>query len=146
MHKEFRQHICAFFFQDAFCDLHLMIERIHLQQVEHGTGTSGFRAHASDHNAVDPRLHKCPGAHLAGFQRHIECAPFQPPVPDNPARLADGSDLRMTQGVFVRVSTVVSARDDPAVSYNDAADRNFSERIGLLRLSDRFAHVLFIFR
>ena len=39
-----------------------------------------FGIHTADHYFIYSRLDKCPGAHLAWFQRHIHSASLQPPV------------------------------------------------------------------
>lgn len=124
------QHLAAFRFQNAPGNLHLMVKLGHFQYIQDRTCTSRLGIHAAHHYFRDTGLHNGTGAHLAGFQGHIERAFFQTPVADHFAGFVDRCDLCVRQCILVCISPVVTTTDDLTFMYNDTADGDFPQGIG----------------
>ena len=138
------QHGAAFFLQDAPFYFDLMVELLHFQKIQDGTGTACFGIHTADDCAGDAGLYDGACTHLTGFQSDIDGAAFQSPVTQLPAGLADGIDLGVGGGIVVGIPAVVAAGNDLILVYNDAADGNFVQQSGFSGLTQGFFHVFFI--
>ena len=103
-----------------------MVKLGHFQYIQDGSGASGLGIHTAHDDFGDPGLHDGTGAHLAGFQCHIEGALFQAPVADDLAGFVDRCDLRMRQRIFICIAAVITPADDLSLVYDDTTDGNFS--------------------
>ena len=137
------QHFAAFFLQHIAGHLDLVVELRHFQKIQDRACASGFWIHTADHNFTDARLNDGAGTHLAWFQRNVKGTAFQTPVSQFFARLADGVQFGVGEGVFVRVAAVVAAGNDLVLIDDDASDGDLFEGGGLLCLFDGFTHVMF---
>ena len=120
-----------------------MVKLGHFQYIQDRTCTSRLGIHAAHHYFRDTGLHNGTGAHLAGFQGHIERAFFQTPVADHFAGFVDRCDLCVRQCILVCISPVVTTTDDLTFMYNDTADGDFPQGIGFFRLLQSFLHIFF---
>ena len=126
--------------EDAVRDLNLVVELLHLEEVEDGPGAAGLGVGGADDDAVDARLDKSAGTHLAGLERDVHRAALEAPVAELAAGLADRDDLGVRERGVRREAAVEAAPDDPAVTDDDTADRDLAESHCALGLVDRFAH------
>lgn len=143
--EKFREHGGTFFFQNTPGDLYLMVKSFYLKKVHDGTCTSRLGIHTADDHLIDPGLYQCPGAHLAGFQCYIHGASLQTPVSQLPAGFAYGVQLCVGQGIFVRVSSVISSGNDLPFMDDHTANGDFLQYFCLFRLADGFFHITFLF-
>jgi hypothetical protein len=104
-----------------------MVKLGHFQYIQDGSGASGLGIHTAHDDFGDPGLHDGTGAHLAGFQCHIEGTLFQTPVTDDLAGFVDRCDLRMRQRIFICIAAVVTPADDLSLVYDDTTDGNWVE-------------------
>ena len=130
---------------DSVQDLGLMIEVRILQDIEQSPAAAGFGAGRPNDDAVDPGLDDRSGAHLAGLERTVERAPFQTPVADLFAGLADAGNLRVGKGCFVRIAPIISARNDLPFKDYDCTDRYFSDCDRFFSLFEGSLHIFFVF-
>ena len=142
--EKLRQHRRTFLFQNSLYNLYLMIKSIHLQKIHHRTCAARFGIHTADHYFIYSGLDKCPGAHLAWFQRHIHSASLQPPVSKFFTGFADCIQFCMGECIFICVSSVISTCDDLTLMHDHTADWHFFQSFCLLRLTDSFFHKTFL--
>lgn len=103
-----------------------MIELRRLQYVQDRAATASFGIHASHDHLRDAGLNDGAGAHLAGFQSHIERAVLQPPVTDYPAGFVDGGNLGVSQRTLIGIAAVIATPDHFSLVDDDAADGHFA--------------------
>ena len=110
-----------------------------------GAYGSALRIVSSEVNMTYMGLDDRAGAHIAGLEGNIQVTAEEMPGGELPAGFRDTDHLRVESRILFRLAEVVCPGDDPAVFYDDAADRGFAEIIGLLRLFERGAHVLLMY-
>src|SRR5206468_10375008 len=81
-----------------------------------------------------------PGAHSAGFERHVERAAFEPVVAERRRGFAQGLDLRVRGRVLARDRRIVAAPDDLSVLHYERADGHFTPLRRPRRDAQRLAH------
>jgi hypothetical protein len=140
------QYLATLNFSHAASDFALVIQRWHLEQIDHAAGPAGLRIRAAVDDAAKPGLHDRSCAHRAWFLGDIEIAVVQSPVVHDTFGLRDCQYLCVCRGIFQDFHLVPCAGDDLCVPDNHGADRNFILRFGFLRLSQSFAHEIGIAR
>lgn len=138
------KHGPAFIHKDTGRKLCFVVKTVHLQEVDHGAGTSGFGIHRADHDPRNPRLDNCPGTHRTRFQCDIHGAVFQPPVTDYLGGFADGNYFGMGKRAFIGVPPVITACYYFIIIYDNTSYRNLVYFRRLAGLFNRFAHIFFI--
>jgi hypothetical protein len=138
------EHGGTFLLQYTAGDFYLMIKLLHLQEIEYRTGTTRLGIHRSDDYTLHPGLYDGSGTHLARFQGNIHGAVFQSPVTGLFARLADGSEFRMGERIFIRIASVVAPRNDFTILNDHTANRNFVDGGSFFRLCDSRFHKFFV--
>lgn len=102
-------------------------------------------------DAADAGEDDGPGAHQAGFFRHVERARREAPVAESGGGLGDGEPFGVGRGVFEAFDPVVSAADDTGrvpgnFAQNDAPGGDLSGFGGGAGLLQRLPHVAFVVR
>lgn len=132
--------------EDIAGDPDLVVEIGILQDIQESAAAARFGAVSADHDSVDAGLDDGAGAHLAGLQGAVQCAALETPVPGLFTGLFNAGDLGVGERGLVRIAPVVTARNDPAVIYDDRPDRDFAEGDGFFRLLQGGFHIFGIFR
>jgi hypothetical protein len=70
-----------------------------------------LRIERTDHQPLQPRIHKRPRAHEAGLERDVERAVGEPPSPEGPGARLQRAYLGVGDGVAVGLAPVVGRRD-----------------------------------
>ena len=105
-----------------------------------GNCCSTFRIIRAVDESRDARLNHRPGAHCAGFDRHIECDVSQPVIPDFFRSRTKGDHLGVSRGIAIR-DRAVSRRSDYLFPGHDyCTNRNFSTPRGFGRFVEREPH------
>ena len=139
--EEVGQHGGALLRAYAVYNLNLMVELLHLKEIQNRTGAAGLGVRGADDNAVDTGLHQGAGTHLARLERHIHRAPFEAPVAELTAGLTNRDNLRMGERGVRREAAVEAPPDDASVADDDAADGDLAEFHGASGLMKSFLHV-----
>ena len=92
------------------------------------------------HAAADARIHHEPGAHGAGFERHVHRATREAPPTEHASRIHHREELRVRGRVLVELAPVVGAGDDLAPVHHDGADGNLAQLRRHARLPQGLAH------
>ena len=121
-----------------------MIKAIYLQEIHNRSCTSSLSIHTSNYHFINSGLNKSSRTHLTRFQCYIHRTPFQPPVTKLFACFADCIQLSMRKCIFIRVSSIVTARNDLTFIYDHTANRYLFQSFRLLRLTDGFFHKTFL--
>jgi len=127
-------------------DQALVIQRRHLEQIDHSARSSGFRIRATVDHPAEPGLDDRSRAHWARFFSDIEIAVVEPPVVDHAFGLSDREHLCVRGGILQDFDLVPGACDDFCITDNHGADRNFILRFGSPCLPQSFAHKIGIAR
>ena len=119
------QDFPAFLRQNPTYQSRTIREILH-EQIHHAAaGAHGLIPGAVPH-PLHPGIQNRSGTHGAGFQRHIELTFIQPPCPQRFIGLGNGLHLRMGGRRLLLLPPVPPSAHDPAVTDNDAPDRDLS--------------------
>lgn len=86
--------------QDPGRNFATVIERLHLQKIDHASRRPGSNIGAAENDPTDPRVHKRPCAHRAGFLCYVKIAVNQTPIADGRFCLCEGQHFRVRGGVL----------------------------------------------
>jgi SH3 domain-containing YSC84-like protein 1 len=117
-----------------------MIQGRHLEQVDGGAGGATSFVGTTENHASHSHMDQCAGTHRAWFLGNVEIAVVQPPISECGLGLRDREHLGVRGGVLEHFHLVESAGDDPAISDDDGADRNFFLRQCLSGQAQSFLH------
>lgn len=96
------------------------------------------------HNAADLRPGQCPRTHDAGLQRHVKRAVGKVFAVQMVGRCGQGKHFCVRRDVEQALGSIVSARNDLIVGYNNGPHGNFANLVGPLSLSDGLFHIVFV--
>src|SRR5215472_8887283 len=142
--KERLQYFCAAPRQNTSADFHLVVEPGVVQHLQHRMDRARFWVIRSVHQALNPRVHQCAGAHGAGFNCNKQLAPSQAVVAERGASLPQRDDLGVRSGIGVGDGPVPSASNDLAVSHDYGAHGNFPGIEGAPGGAQRLLHEDFV--
>ena len=140
------ENFAAFYFPHPTGDQALVIQRRHLEQIDHSARSPGFRIRATVDHPAEPGLDDRSRAHWARFFSDIEIAVVEPPVVDHAFGLSDREHLCVGGGILQDFDLIPGAGDDFGMANDHRADRNFILRFGSPCLSQGFAHEIGIAR
>lgn len=144
--KEILKQGAAFLLTNPSRDFATVVELRHLQNVEEPARRTPFRIAAAKDHPPQTRVNQRPGAHRAGFLRHVEIAIGEPPVVDDALRLSNREHLRVGRGVFQRLHLIRRPRDDATFAHDHRTDGHFVRLVSPHRLTQRFAHKINVAR
>ncbi len=127
----------------AFCGKHttrsfgMMVQARLGKQVQHAARHAGFRIRRTEHHPRNARMHDCPGAHHAGFQRHVQRRARQPVIAQPRCRIAQGHHLGMRRRIVSSDRLIETAADNLSVQHDHSTYRHFACRT---RQRKRFIH------
>ena len=115
-----------------------------MQEVHHAACGTGNRIRATENHASNSCMDQRACAHRAGLLRHVEVALGQSPIANSCLSLRQRQHFRVRGGVLEQFHLIMGARDNLACPDNNRSDRNFTGFVCFLRLSQCFAHEVFV--
>jgi len=133
--------------QQAFFDLHLVVEERGIGGLEFAADAAETEVAGAENQAGDARGHQGAGAHDAGFQRAEEGRAFQAVIAGDGGGFAEGQDFGVRGGVVTGDRRVGAASADFAGgSHQHGADGDLAGERGLAGQPEGFTHEIFVGR
>ena len=85
---------------------------------------AGLRISGAIHNAADTSIHQRSSTHQARFQRDVERAIIEPPMPDHRSGITQRENFRVGGGVAGELAFVVPTCNDNSIAHDDRANRD----------------------
>jgi hypothetical protein len=108
------------------------------------SGCSTLGVVATENNCWNSRKNDGPHAHNAGLQCNIQGTIQKPPGVYLPGGFSDRYQFSVCRRILRVFTQVISTGDYYFVPYNDAADRDLGFCLGLMSLTDRPGHPIFV--
>ncbi len=130
--EEALQELQALDREDAFNDLHSMVEELGVGQAELAADAAEAQVASPEDEAGHARCYQRAGAHDAGLERHVKGGPSESVVAQASAGLAEGQDFGVRGGIGQGDGGVAAAAEDLAVSADDDGSYGGFARLGCL--------------
>ena len=138
--EEFGQQRAAFLGHHTFDDFAAVVQSGVIEESIEAADGPGFGVGRAEDDAGDAGQDDGAGAHRAGFEGHVEGAPFEPPIGEGGGGLGDRQHFGVGGRVAELFATVVGLGEDFAVAKDDRADGDLVFGRGGLGLADRLHH------
>src|SRR3984893_6222312 len=132
--EEILQDLAALRFPDTGSNQAGVVERRHLQQIDHSTSSTGLGIRATKDHAANTGMNDSARAHRAGFFGNIKIAFVEAPIAQCALRLSDGKHLGVSSGVLQGLNLIPGTRDTTRLINDDSSDRNLLLRLGFYAL------------
>jgi len=142
--KKILQNWCALILQNAGSDIAPVIQRRHLEKINYAARRAGSRICATENHAPNSCMHQRACAHRAWLLGHVEIAVNQSPIANSCLSLRQRQHFRMRRSVLEQLHLIMGAANNFSCKDNNRADRNLAGVAGFLRLSQCFAHEVFV--
>jgi hypothetical protein len=139
---QFREGV---FPQQSAVDEESVIELAVLTDTEFAVNTARLRIRCRVDNACDSRIHECPSAHDTGLQSYVERGSVESPVSGPSRRLSQCDDFGVCRRILILFPPIASSgNENPALTRDDASDRDITEHRRFICFLQGNAHPLFI--
>jgi hypothetical protein len=140
------QQFATLTFSYPACNIALVVQGWHLEQIDHAPGSAGFRIWAAVDYAPEPGLDHCSCTHRTRLLGDIKITVLQSPVVHDSFGLRDREYLCVRGRILEDFHLVPCSCDNFSMANDYGPDRDLILRFGFPCLSQSFTHEIGIAR
>ena len=128
--KETAQKLRRFVGQDAWLNLHLMVELRMVEDRKNRARRTCFWIGSGKNKPIEPRMNHGPGAHGTGLKGYEKRAAVEAVVAQSSSGSAQCHDFGVGCRVQIAQDAILTARNDRALAYDHRANRHLARLCG----------------